>query len=43
MNDSIIEMLQNTPLWSSLTKQDLCLVVKSSKGRNFESEQDHCE
>lgn len=39
MNDSIVEMLQKTPLWSGLDKQDLGLVVKSSKERNFESGQ----
>jgi len=39
MNDSIIEMLQNTPLWSGLTKQDLGLVARSSEERNFESGQ----
>jgi len=39
MNDAIVEMLQNTLLWSGLDKQDLGLVVKSSKERNFESGQ----
>jgi len=37
MNDSVIEMLQNTPLWSGLTKQDLGLVARSSEERDFES------
>ena len=30
-------MLQSTPLWSSLTKQDLKMVVKLSRERTFES------
>jgi len=37
MDDSIVEMLEKTPLWSGLTKQDLRLVVKASKERNFEN------
>ena len=36
-DDAVIEMLQKTPLWSGLTKQDLKLVVKLSKERKFES------
>lgn len=36
-DDAIIEMLQKTPLWAGLTKQDLKLVVKLSKERKFES------
>ena len=36
MNDSIVEMLQNTPMWSSLTRQDLDLVVETSEQRKFE-------
>ncbi|HKM77396.1 MAG TPA: cyclic nucleotide-binding domain-containing protein [Candidatus Bathyarchaeia archaeon] len=37
MDDSIVELLEKTPLWSGLTKQELRLVVKASKERNFES------
>jgi CRP-like cAMP-binding protein len=37
MDDSIVEMLEKTPLWSGLTKQDLRQVIKASKERNFES------
>lgn len=36
-DDAVIEMLQKTPLWAGLTKQDLKLVVKLSKERKFES------
>jgi len=39
MNDSVVEMLQNTPLWSGLTRQDLGLVARSSEQRNLESGQ----
>jgi CRP/FNR family cyclic AMP-dependent transcriptional regulator len=35
--DAVIEMLQKTPLWSGLTKQDLKLVAKLSKERKFET------
>lgn len=38
-DDTILEMLQNTPLWSGLTKQDLKLVAKLSKERKFETGQ----
>ena len=34
-----MEMLQKTPLWSGLDQQDLRLIAKSSKERNFESGQ----
>ena len=37
MDDSIVEMLEKTPLWSGLTKQDLRQVIKASKERDFES------
>lgn len=37
--EPIIEMLQNTPLWSGLSDQDLKLIVKLSKERDFESGQ----
>jgi CRP-like cAMP-binding protein len=37
MDDSIVEMLEKTPLWSGLTKQDLRQVIKASKECNFES------
>jgi CRP-like cAMP-binding protein len=37
MDDSIVEMLEKTPLWSGLTKQDLRQVVKASIERNFDS------
>jgi CRP/FNR family transcriptional regulator, cyclic AMP receptor protein len=37
--DPVIEMLQNTPLWSGLSSQDLKLIVKLSKERGFESGQ----
>jgi CRP-like cAMP-binding protein len=37
MNDSIVQMLQNTPLWSGLTNQDLGLVAKYSEERGFDS------
>jgi len=36
LNDSAVEMLQNSPLWTGLTKQDLGLVVKSWRERSFE-------
>jgi len=39
MNDSIVQMLQNTPLWSGLTGQDLGLVAKYAEERNFENGQ----
>ena len=39
MNNLIVEMLQNTPLWSGLTSQDLGLVAKYSEERNLESGQ----
>ena len=39
MNDSDIEKLQNTSLWSGLTKQDLSLVAKFSQERKFDSGQ----
>src|SRR5208337_190873 len=36
-DDALIEMLQKTPLWSGLTKQDLKLIAKLSQERKFES------
>jgi CRP-like cAMP-binding protein len=39
MNDSIVEMLQKTPLWAGLTSQDLGLVAKYAEARSFESGQ----
>ena len=36
-DDALIEMLQTTPLWSGLSKQDLKLVAKLSQERKFES------
>ncbi|HYW01070.1 MAG TPA: cyclic nucleotide-binding domain-containing protein [Candidatus Acidoferrum sp.] len=36
-DDSIVEMLEKTPLWSGLTKLDLRQVIKASKERSFES------
>lgn len=35
--DAVIEMLQGTPLWSGLSKQDLKIVAKLSQERKFES------
>jgi len=35
-DDALIEMLQKTPLWSGLTKQDLKLIAKLSQERKFE-------
>jgi len=35
--DAVIEMLQKTPLWSGLAKQDLKLIAKLSQERKFES------
>jgi len=35
--DDVIEMLQKTPIWSGLAKQDLKLIAKLSKERKFES------
>jgi len=34
--ESVIEMLQKTPLWSALSKQDLKLVAKLSHERSFQ-------
>jgi len=34
--ESVIELLQKTPLWSALSKQDLKLVAKLSHERKFE-------
>ena len=39
MADSVIEMLQNTPVWSGLTSQDLGMVAKYSEERKIESGQ----
>ena len=39
MTDSIVEMLQNTPVWSGLTSQDLGLVAKYSEERRVETGQ----
>jgi len=39
MTDSIVEMLQNTPVWSGLTSQDLGLVAKYSEERKVETGQ----
>jgi len=39
MTDSIVEMLQNTPVWSGLTSQDLALVAKYSEERKVENGQ----
>lgn len=36
-DDAVIEMLQRTPLWSGLSKQDLKLIAKLSHDRKFES------
>ena len=35
-DESVIEMLQKTPLWSALSKQDLKLVAKLSHERSFQ-------
>ena len=35
--DAVVEMLQNTSLWSGLSTQELKLIAKLSKERNFES------
>jgi len=37
MNESIIEMLQKTPLWAGADSQDLSLVARTAKENNFES------
>lgn len=36
-DDAVTEMLQKTPLWSGLSKQDLKLVAKLAHERKFES------
>jgi len=37
MNESILQMLQKTPLWAGADSQDLSLVVRMAKENNFES------
>jgi CRP-like cAMP-binding protein len=39
MSSSIIEMLQNTPVWSGLTSQDLGLVAKYAQERGLKNGQ----